>query len=674
MGGGYRIAVALAACAATGAAWSSPPVSPLPPLQEIAGIETADLAPDPAQLEASPTRADQFPLYRAMMGKPLHAPYRAGLVADACRDSASSAHDLMQLAGHLAGVSMERSPASTLQPIERALRAETDPLAASVGWMRPLAPAGSPWPPRLPDEEGGTSPLRFEVAMVLATVGRAHRFLGRALARVPASLTPARLARQALEGRIEPLEEPDFRRLLPEIEREALLAGMLDLVAAVQRLRAFVAGSPSLPAVAWRIDTPLGAVVVDTTGRDNVHALHEPLLVVDVGGNDRYEFGPRAAARRIAVLLDHGGDDRYLALAPGADPSAAILGYGVLWDTAGDDDYRGSQVAQASALFGAALLVDEGGRNEFTANGHAQGHAIGGVALLLGGAGDDRYRAQTHAQGSGGPSGVAMLVDPAGNDRYTLDDSPLSSPSPQLPDRNTSMGQGAGRGLRTDVIDGRSAAGGIGVLVDLEGDDQYRAQVFAQGAGFREGLGLLADGAGNDRFEAAWYAMGAAAHRGAGVLLKRGAGHDRYRATHTLAIGAAHDFSVGFFLDEGGDDRYHAGDLGLGAAHDNSVALFVDAAGDDAYGVDAGACRAFGVARLGEWGSLRESLPNAGLFMDLGGDDAYPAHCERARNDAGWAPPREQPARKLRSESGAGIDGRFPSPFATGRLTRPRQP
>ncbi len=667
--GGYAAAVALVASLAAIPAWTRAPAPPLPQLMELAGIEADELAPDPGQIDTSPTRAQQLPLYRALVAKPLTAPYRAGLLADACRESAISPHDLVQLAGTLAGASFDRSQTEVLAPIESTLRSAADPLEAAIAWMRPLASRGDAWPPSLPRKDEASSALRFEVALTLAAMGRSHGFLRRALERVPAAATPELLVRQALEGRIEPLEEPDFRVLVAEVEKPALVAGMLDLVAAVQRLRDFVARSESLPKVAWRIDTPMGAVVVDTTGRDNVHALGGPLLVVDVGGNDRYEFAARGHGRRISVVLDHGGDDEYLALAPSADPSAALLGYGILWDTQGDDRYRGTRLAQASALFGAALLVDEEGHNDFAANGYAQGHATAGVAVLLAGAGSDAYRAQTHSQGSAGPAGVAMLVDRGGDDRYTLDNSPLSMPSAQLSDRNTSMGQGAGRGLRTDAIDGRSAAGGIGILVDLAGNDRYEAQVFAQGVGYREGLGILVDDAGDDRYEAAWYAMGSAAHRGAGVLLDRGGGRDRYRATHSTSLGAAHDFSVAFFLDDGGDDRYHAGGLGLGAASENGIAFFVDAAGDDAYGVDAGACLAFGATRIGRWGTRRDDLPNVGLFMDLGGDDSYPAHCPGVRNEGSWAAPRQWPARGLRGEAGAGIDGRFPPPFATGRVT-----
>jgi hypothetical protein len=473
------------------------------------------------------------------------------------------------------------------------------------------------WPPALPDRVALPEPLRGEIAQLLAAAGRAHGLLQTALSRLPDDLTAHALRLQLAPAAPLPavVTPADIPRLLPLLDREALLAGMLELAAATERLQRSVATTPQLPSIAWQLHTPLGTVVVDTTGADNTHRLAAPLLLLDVGGNDHYRFEAAPPPRHLAVLLDHGGDDRYVALADGDDPSAAALGYGILWDTAGDDRYDGGHFAQASALFGIALLLDGAGANRFTAAGHAQGYALGGMALLLVGEGDDEYSAQTHAQGSAGPEAVALLLERGGDDRYTLENTPLARPSPQLPTHNTSMGQGAGRGLRGPVQE--SAAGGVGILFDFDGNDRYTAQVFAQGAGFHEGLGLLVDGGGDDRYAAAWYAMGAAAHTAAGVLLERGPGHDRYRATHSTSIGAAHDGSLAVLVDEGGDDRYALGDLGLGAAHDGGVALFADLAGRDRYEVGAAACRAFGVAAAaGPAAPAGGAGPAVGLFID----------------------------------------------------------
>jgi hypothetical protein len=430
----------------------------------------------------------------------------------------------------------------------------------------------------------------------------------------------------------------------------------------------------ALPSVAWSLQTPFGWIVVDTTGRDNRHQVKDALLVLDVGGDDAYEFLARSDTHAISVLLDHRGNDSYATASPGADPSSATLGYGILWDTEGDDRYRGGEQAQASALFGAALLVDGGGSNRFVASSHSQAHAIGGVAVLASAGGDDAFTAQAFSQASGGPGGVAVLVDPGGNDRYTLDKVPLVRPSPQLPDRNTSMGQGAGYGLRGVFFDGRSTAGGIGILLDLAGNDRYDAQVFAQGVGYYEGLGMLLDDGGNDSFDAPWYAMGAGVHYAAGILLKRGVGSDVYRSTHEMVLGIGNDLSVGIFVDEGGDDDYAVGQLSLGVAHANSTGVFVDAAGDDRYTVASPTCRALGAAYQHAWGNPREVLPNLGLFMDLGGVDSYPSHCTRAKDNALWAGPRVWPLLNLPSEAGGGVDGEWPLPLALRLLTRPAPP
>jgi hypothetical protein len=672
----FRVLPFLIAILLAPPAWSQAR-DPLAQLSELTGITPGESAPDPARLAASPTRGQQLPLFRAVMARPLEAPYRAGMLADAFRAAMRSPHELVGLTGAVAGLAVVRSNDAALLPLEAALRDAADPLAASLAWMSPASKAGGAWPPALPGLAQLPNPLRFELALVLSTMSRSHQFLERAFARLPKTVTPALLRRQALESDLRPFEEPDIRRLLGQVEYEALLAGMLDLVAAVERLEHFLSSAQQLPAVEWSLDTPMGQIVVDTTGANNRHRLKDPLLVLDVGGDDEFEFLAPGEDHRISVVLDHNGNDRYVANAPGADPSSATLGFGILWDTAGNDQYLGTSQAQASALFGAALLVDGGGNNQFVASAHSQAHAIGGLAVLLGSTGNDQFTAQTHSQGSAGPRGVAVLIDPGGDDRYTLNNTPLVRPSPQLPGRNSSMGQGAGRGFRGVFEDGRSAAGGIGILLDLAGDDRYEAQVFAQGVGYYEGLGLLVDDGGNDRFDAAWYAMGAAVHDAAGILLKRGAGNDRYRASHEIALGAAHDFSVGIFVDEGGNDEYVLSDLGLGAAMDNSTGLFVDAAGDDRYQVTGTACRSLGAAHMTRWGTLRENLLNLGLFMDLGGLDSYPAHCARARNDTRWTAPRSWSQLKLRSESGAGLDGEWPMPFALRPLTTavpPSQP
>lgn len=647
---------------------------PLPELLHRAGASASRGAPDPGGLDNSSTRDQQLPFFRAVMAAPLDAPYRAGMLGDSFRGAAGSPFQLVGWAGVLWGAHLQRPMDFGMDEVEASLRAAPDPLQAGLAWMA-ATKAGAGWVPVLPDQAQLPNPLRYEIARVLAAMAQSHAFLQRAFERLPPGVTPALLRRQALDGRLTPFETPDFRQLLPLVEREALLGGMLDLVGAVEHLQHFVKENESaLPPVAWSLQTPFGWIVVDTTGRNNRYQLKDPLLVLDVGGDDEYEFLAPSDTHEISVLLDHGGNDRYVTAAPGADPSSATLGYGILWDTEGDDRYEGTQQAQASALFGAALLVDGGGKNRFVAISDSQAQAIGGLAVLVGGAGDDEYIAQTHSQATGGPGGVAVLIDTAGDDRYTLGNDPLVRPSPQLADRNTSMGQGAGYGLRGVFFDGRSTAGGIGLLLDLAGNDRYEAQLMAQGFGYYEGLGMLIDDSGNDHFETAWYAMGSGVHTAAGILLKRGVGNDVYRSTHEMVLGSGSDFSVGVFVDEGGDDEYTVGQLSLGSAYANATGIFVDAAGNDRYIVASPTCRALGAAYMHQWGTARETLPSLALFMDLGGTDSYPAQCARVANDKLWVGPREWPLLDLPSEAGAGIDGEWPLPLPLHVMTRRAPP
>jgi hypothetical protein len=602
---------------------------------DAAGVDTTGLA-GPTLHDASPTRPRQAPLLRDAMLRPFAAPCQAAALLGEARRAGSPAQLLRSWATTLAGMPTQGRP-----PLDEPAHTERsdvshDELRAALAAMQPLADArGMPWPPSVPDAAALPPPLRGEIARMLAATHRASEYLDRALADLPPGLDPSRLREQWLVVATPHADDgSDLRQLLPRLDRAALLAGFVELAEATERLQRFLASAPALPPVAWRVDTPRGAVVVDTTGRSNAHHLAAPLLVVDVGGDDRYAFDRAPPARHVAVVVDVGGNDRYVAHTDGADPSAATLGYGVLWDTGGDDRFDGAHFAQGAALFGAALLVAAGGDNRFDATGHAQGWATGGLALLWAGPGRDAYLARTHAQASGGPEGLAVMVDRGGDDRYTLANTPLVRASPQLPTHNTSMGQGAGRGLRPTEADGLSATGGVGILADLGGDDRYEAQVFAQGTGFHEGVGLLLDGGGADRFDAAWYAMGAAAHAGVGMLLEQGRGNDRYRATRSTSLGAAHDASVAIFVDEGGDDAYALGDLGYGASHDGGVALFADLGGRNAYEMTATTCRAFGFVQAdGQPGAWPPRAGSPAVFVDLGlAGDRLPVACRRGEH------------------------------------------
>jgi len=175
-----------------------------------------------------------------------------------------------------------------------------------------------------------------------------------------------------------------------------------------------------------------------------------------------------------------------------------------------------------------------------------------------------------------------------------------------------SFAQGAASGYRGEPGDHPALGGGIGILRDERGDDEYVAEMFAQGLGYYYGVGLLWDGGGNDRYRAVRYAQGNGAHQAVGVLRDE-AGDDRYELAVGVGQGMGLDLAVGALLDAAGNDAYQAGLLAQGSATANGIGLLADGGGDDLWRMTQGTdLRSWGHA---EWYC---GLPSAGLFLHQG--------------------------------------------------------
>lgn len=644
---------ATVACAGTADGGDAAEQAALDRAALTAGVARSALVPDLRAFTPAPGSIAPPALLRALQAAPLQASdqaraLRAGFAAAGRQPAALWARTA---ALHVPDI--VPSGSSARSPVSTGPACGADPLAGALQRIWRLA--GQPWSDLvLPADRQAERPLRAAVADMLHAIADAEIARRAALAGVPAELSPAVLLGLLPGESSSPEHETLVRRAASAVDRVALTQGMQALVDAAGRLVQALSGAAATARVAWQWSTPWGEVRIDTTGTDREHRLLDPLLVVDAGGNDRYVFTGRTQTNRIAVLLDLDGDDRYEAAAPCSDAACGLLGYGLLWDTDGDDQYQGGWLAQGAAVFGAALLVDATGHDRYDAKGMAQGFGWAGAALLADLGGNDHYVASTHAQASAGPGATAVLLDTHGDDRYLLRAAPVVLRSSQLPDRNSSMGQGVGRGLWA-TAQAPAIAGGTGVLLDLAGDDHYSAQVFAQGSGYYFGVGLLVDGQGNDRFDAAWYAMGAAAHVGAGVLLKEGQGDDRYNASHSTSLGAAHDGALAYFRDDGGDDHYRLGNLGWGAAQEVSVAVFVDAGGNDRYEGAGPPCNALGLARHSAEGLGLPDGMGLGLFLDLAGRNHYPVSCPQARGGRTWG------GEAARTGMGIGVDAGEPA-------------
>lgn len=442
----------------------------------------------------------------------------------------------------------------------------------------------------------------------------------------------------------------------------------------------------------FRIPTELGDILVGGPG-DDTHQ-QPAFLVVDVGGNDTYGPGFAASASLaspVACLIDLAGDDRYRADAPAAEarqadgadgasgdeavdtgrplpgagrvpPSfgAGIFGIGIMIDLAGNDVYRAHESGLGRGCFGSGLLFDFAGDDTYHGGARwTQGAAHGGIGVLCDLAGEDEYSCAQQSQGLGATLGTGLLLDLAGDDRYVARDD--GNVSALYLGQSVAMSQGCGYGRRADLGDGHSLAGGVGLLIDGNGDDDYHAQVWSQGCGYWWGVGVLEDRAGHDTYRNGKYSSGAAAHFAIGVHVDL-TGDDRYNQGNDTAKnqyqGHARDGSLGIFIDGDGDDRYELRSHCAGSGDLGSVGLFWERRGRDHYHHDPADLGDSGWARTPPLGStteyapfrsFRDEVPVYGIFLDTGGRDQYQTGGV-GRNDDRWE------SRRYPGAWGLGID------------------
>ena len=385
-----------------------------------------------------------------------------------------------------------------------------------------------------------------------------------------------------------------------------------------------------------RLDTPYGAVVLAGSGDDKHHGSQGPyLLIVDGGGNDHY-YATIAASQPgfpIAVVVDIQGNDVYETTLSDPTLAAGFLGYGMLWDVSGDDEYHGRYGSIATATLGVGVLYDGSGDDFYDAIGDSQASAALGLALLVDGGGNDHYYAFRASQAYAAYRGASLLLDVAGNDLFEAEDDIVLYPAAQNPKFNGNMCQGAGQGFRNDSAEFTdNYCGGIATLVDLAGDDIYSAAIFAQGVGYWFGAGFLIDSEGKDSYSGVWYNFGAAAHFAGGGHLD-GGGDDDYFCLQDQCMGEGRDYSVGVMANLGGDDLYHAqGGRNIGAGDLFGAGIFWDDEGTDTYQLDQ------------QWGlgyafaeKFAEFSFTFGLFLDSGGtEDNYVTPAEHPANDKLW--------------------------------------
>ena len=250
----------------------------------------------------------------------------------------------------------------------------------------------------------------------------------------------------------------------------------------------------------------------------------------------------------------------------------------------------------------AALLIDLGGNDVYLNNQATPKLGAFPTAVIVDCGGDDYYSSTDAASQGCGDLGVGMLLDLAGNDTYA----------------GIEMVQG-------------TAFGGIGVLYDRSGDDVYRAIRMSQATAFF-GAGLLIDQAGCDQYTVQHFGQALGSVRGIGLLVD-GEGDDRYvckgnRQTsyatrgHFDGWGQGTGFGVrpfasggiGILLDKSGSDRYDGGTFTQGGGYYYSYGICNDRGKEsDLY---------LGT-RYSQGFAAHQAL---GAFIEHGGNDVYRTH------------------------------------------------
>ncbi|MCG8641926.1 MAG: hypothetical protein MI862_19510, partial [Desulfobacterales bacterium] len=248
--------------------------------------------------------------------------------------------------------------------------------------------------------------------------------------------------------------------------------------------------------------------------------------------------------------------------------------------------------------------------------------------------------------GFGGSGGIGALINYSGNDEYIAER--YASKGSMLVDYkegrliNRNKAQGASAGRRADISDGSAWAGGLGVIMDIEGDDIYTSGDYSLGIGYWFGTGICFDRNGNDTYNSNFNTQGCDIHFSIGALIDEN-GDDHHNLYEEKlngksgieagggGLGYGWDSGAGILINKQGNDVYKSQWKSFGYSEIRSQAFFIDEFGEDTY-IYGQLKDGFGRANtldLYNKPDLRtiyfykEHCSNLGMFLDAGGEDNY---------------------------------------------------
>lgn len=300
-----------------------------------------------------------------------------------------------------------------------------------------------------------------------------------------------------------------------------------------------------------------------------------PAVIVSLQGNNEYiDCAVTGPDKPISIIIDvGGGNNRYRATGKWG-VAAGVLGTAIICDASGDDHYECPRWGIGAAFGGIGLIIDGAGNDRYLGGDYTIGAAAYGIGGVIDLAGNDLYHSHIHSIGSGQPGGVGFVLDGGGDDNFRSGGKYGSSYGTQGEFQGWGIGSGFGwRGL---------AAGGIGIVVSVAGNDIYDVGEFGLGCGYFLGVGMVRDLAGDDIYHSSRYGLATAAHAAVGLFMDD-SGNDIYEGKTAASMAGVWDIATGYFYDGAGDDVYRADGLALGAASQNGAGIFWDAGGSDIF-------------------------------------------------------------------------------------------
>ncbi|MCD4657203.1 MAG: hypothetical protein K8S87_06625, partial [Planctomycetes bacterium] len=425
----------------------------------------------------------------------------------------------------------------------------------------------------------------------------------------------------------------EFLETLKKVNREHILKAALITtevsMLARRRLNDFLSAmqsekvNPLIPLENFKdgiatIHTSLGDIVIGNSEDNTYPADLQPFILVDMGGNDKYNcrvgFGfnrPNSSIRNtgIGFHYDYAGND-YYAGDLNFNCGSGYNGIGISIDEDGDDIRKCGNLSLGSGLLGFGMLIDEKGNDICTADVCAQGAGAYGWGAYIDMHGDDRYDVNLFGQGFAYVWSAGMIYDGGGDDVYNAGGEYVHYPL--FNDRFQALSQGFSIGMRP------YASGGIGILLDESGNDVYKSDIYGQGSSYWYSLGILCDNNGNDYYTMSQYGQGSGIHLAAGALVDY-AGNDIYYNPYGVGIGGCHDYAVGILIDKKGFDYYAGCGLSMGTGGTNGVGILIEGEGDDVYAVQQ---RGVGNTTIGGGRGAR-GYGSIGVLLECGGNDTY---------------------------------------------------